>query len=46
VGTNREVAYVEEKGNACANHWHRRNQTIMSDRFGSSPAASLTSKAS
>jgi hypothetical protein len=28
VTTNREVAYVEEKGDACASHMHRRNHTI------------------
>jgi hypothetical protein len=28
VSTNREVAYVEEKGNGCMTHLHRRNHTI------------------
>lgn len=28
VSTNREVAYVEEKGHDCGTHLHRRNHTI------------------
>jgi hypothetical protein len=44
VATNREVAYVEEKGKTCNSHWHRRNHTIMSERLSTSTA--LTSKAS
>ena len=28
VETSREVAYVEEKGQRCASHLHRRNHTI------------------
>jgi hypothetical protein len=28
VATNREVGYVEEKGQSCPHHAHRRNHTI------------------
>jgi len=28
VATNRELVYVEEKGNGCAVHSHRRNHAI------------------
>jgi hypothetical protein len=28
VATNREVAYVEEKGAQCHQHAHRRNHTL------------------
>ncbi|MGE0394250.1 MAG: hypothetical protein AB7I25_14515 [Vicinamibacterales bacterium] len=28
LAVNREVAYVEEKGAACALHAHRRNHTV------------------
>ena len=44
VATSREIAYIEEKGQGCTRHNHRRNHTIVSDRFGST--AALTSKAS
>ena len=42
VATNREVAYVEEKGSECDSHHHRRNHTLSVKRSGSS-ATSLTS---
>ena len=47
VATSREVTYVEEKGNSCGSHGHRRNHTIAADR-SSTPlgVASLISKAS
>jgi hypothetical protein len=32
VATSREVAYVEEKGNSCGSHGHRRNHTITAER--------------
>ena len=32
VGTNREVAYVEEKGVACQQRSHLRNQPLSADR--------------
>jgi hypothetical protein len=28
LSTNRDLNYVEEKGNACQSHTHRRNHTI------------------
>jgi hypothetical protein len=28
LATERDVNYVEEKGNGCANHAHRRNHTL------------------
>jgi hypothetical protein len=46
VATSREVSYVEEKGQACGSHGHRRNHTIIPDRFASTPAIGLVSKAS
>lgn len=30
VATHREVTYVEEKGQACVVHGHRRNHTVSS----------------
>ena len=32
LATNREVAYVEEKGETCDAHAHRRNHTVQSVR--------------
>jgi hypothetical protein len=32
LATNREVAYVEEKGQECDAHGHRRNHTIQTSR--------------
>src|SRR4029078_473988 len=32
VASSRELAYVEEKGNSCAAHGHRRNHTVSADR--------------
>lgn len=32
VATNREVAYVEEKGATCENATHRRNHTLATAR--------------
>ena len=29
--TSRELTYVEEKGQACALHGHRRNHTVISE---------------
>ena len=46
VGTNREVAYVEEKGNGCDAHAHRRNQTIAPSRVAMLPPMLAASKAS
>lgn len=33
LATNREVAYVEEKGQTCDAHGHRRNHTIQAARI-------------
>jgi hypothetical protein len=49
VATSREVAYVEEKGESCGSHGHRRNHTVAAERPApASPIglAALTSKAS
>ena len=46
VATSREVAYVEEKGKACAAHGHRRNHTVAAERAAASAPLPLTSKAS
>jgi hypothetical protein len=32
LATNRELAYVEEKGQECDAHGHRRNHTIQTSR--------------
>ena len=29
LATSREVKYVEEKGNGCKTHGHRRNHTLL-----------------
>jgi hypothetical protein len=45
VATDREVTYVEEKGQSCGSHGHRRNHTIAAERhvspapIGLSPSA-------
>jgi hypothetical protein len=36
---NREVVYVEEKGDECASHAHRRNHAVPRDRAGADMAA-------
>jgi len=49
VATSREVNYVEEKGNYCGSHGHRRNHTIAAERLAIAPSmggASLISRAS
>jgi hypothetical protein len=33
LATNREVSYVEEKGQTCDAHGHRRNHTIQASRL-------------
>ncbi|HET9372828.1 MAG TPA: hypothetical protein VFO19_21340 [Vicinamibacterales bacterium] len=39
VGSNREITYIEEKGAACSQVGHQRNQPVSADRvahgFGS-----------
>jgi hypothetical protein len=44
IATSREIAYVEEKGDSCASHGHRRNHTIVSER--AAIVRPLTAKAS
>ena len=39
LATNRDLNYVEEKGNTCKAHAHRRNHTIA-DRLAGSSALS------
>lgn len=34
LATNRDVTYVEEKGNTCTMHGHRRNHTIPDRSVG------------
>lgn len=36
LATNRDVNYVEEKGDACRTHAHRRNHTIY-ERVAGTP---------
>jgi hypothetical protein len=36
---NREVVYVEEKGDECASHAHRRNHAVPRARVGAALAA-------
>ena len=33
LATNRELSYVEEKGQTCDAHGHRRNHTIQASRL-------------
>ncbi len=46
VATSREVTYVEEKGDSCGSHGHRRNHTIASERLATAGPIALASKAS
>lgn len=46
LATSRELAYVEEKGEGCASHGHRRNHTVAADRFASAGPLAFASKAS
>ncbi len=41
VTGDREVVYVEEKGDECADHLHRRNHAIPRSRTGADPALPL-----
>jgi hypothetical protein len=43
IATSREVTYVEEKGNGCQHHAHRRNHTLSAARMALS---ALTARAS
>ena len=42
LATSREVSYVEEKGKACGSHGHRRNHTLVSERFTAGSAVAFT----
>ena len=46
VATSREVSYVEEKGQTCGSHAHRRNHTVATDRLATVSAIALATKAS
>ena len=46
VATSREVAYVEEKGQSCGSHNHRRNHTVVAERLASVSPIVMTSQAS
>jgi hypothetical protein len=46
VATSREVAYVEEKGQSCGSHGHRRNHTVTADGLATVTSIALASKAS
>lgn len=46
LATNREVAYVEEKGQTCDAHGHRRNHTIQTSRMTAYAQQMTTAKAS
>jgi hypothetical protein len=37
LATNRELTYIEEKGQACEMYGHRRNHTIAADRAALAP---------
>jgi hypothetical protein len=37
VATSREVTYIEEKGQVCDSHQHRRNHTVQSHHQGWTP---------
>ena len=43
VGSNREVTYIEEKGNECLSSGHTRNQPVSADRVahGFTPAVAV-----
>ena len=46
VGTNREVGYVEEKGQDCGSHGHRRNHTVSVDRLATTSPLAFSKRAS
>ena len=46
VATSREVTYVEEKGQTCATHAHRRNHTVTSDDLASTSRTAFARGAS
>jgi hypothetical protein len=46
LATNREVSYVEEKGQTCDVHGHRRNHTIQASRLTSQASRLVQAQAS
>jgi hypothetical protein len=42
LATSREITYVEEKGKSCGSHGHRRNHTVVGDRYNVGAAAAFT----
>ena len=46
LATSREVTYVEEKGKSCGSHAHRRNHTIVAERYAAVAPITLATKAS
>lgn len=46
VATSREVNYVEEKGQTCGSHGHRRNHTVTSNASSTLSPLVFTKKAS
>jgi len=46
LATNREVSYVEEKGQTCDAHGHRRNHTIQASRVTPAPSRLVQAQAS
>ncbi len=46
VATSREVTYVEEKGQSCGSHGHRRNHTVAADGPATASFLGLVTKAS
>ena len=46
LATSREVTYVEEKGESCRSHGHRRNHTIAAERPAAVGPMALSRKAS
>jgi hypothetical protein len=46
LATSREVTYIEEKGNSCGSHSHRRNHTVAAERLAAVSPIALASRAS
>jgi hypothetical protein len=42
LATSREVNYVEEKGKGCSSHGHRRNHTVVNERYSTGASAAFT----
>lgn len=46
VATSREVTYVEEKGQDCSSHGHRRNHTLVAEHAAAAGPVALARRAS